>query len=144
MGNNPKRTSENRLLHDSMIKIIAQGLLDQGYYVQADHVLWINGSPISYNGFVPDLVATNNNSRFLIEVEDDATYSDEYTREQLTAFSKVQGYKCYIVVPDTCLRKEGRYKGRAVIENMLNSWGVSGINVGVFSLSKGNVSFTER
>lgn len=142
MGNNPKRTPENRLLHDKMIKVLAQGLLDQGYYVQADHILWINGAPMNYGGFVPDIIATNNNSRLIIEVEDDATYSDEYTRDQLTAFSKVQGYRCCLVVPDTCLKKDGKYKGRIIIRQMLDSWGIGNIYAGIFSSNKGTVSFT--
>lgn len=143
MGNNPKRTTENRLLHDEMIKVLAQGLLNQGYYVQADHILWINGTPMDYGGFVPDIVATNNSSRLIIEVEDDVTYSDEDTRNQLTAFSKIVGYKCCLVIPSTCFKKEGKYKGSAVIGHMLDSWGIRDIYIGVFDVNKGTVNFIE-
>jgi hypothetical protein len=131
MGYNPKRTAENRIEHDNMIKNIALSLQSHGYYVQADHIVWINGTPSEYNGHIPDIIATNNNGGLIIEVEDCLTYLDEYTREQIKAFSKVQDYVCCMVVPDGCAVKENEKKQRLRIRGVLESWGINNVYVGI-------------
>lgn len=144
MGNNPKRTPENRVEHDNMIRTVALTLQKQGFYVQADHVYWINGAPISRNGMIPDIVATNNYGSFIVEVEDCSTYSDEYTREQLAAFSKVQGYGCCLIVPDRCPEGPGRHNMKNHIKGILESWGLAGIYIGLYDSRRGSVKFINR
>lgn len=132
MGNNPKRTPENRTDHDRMVKIVAEYMLKKNYTVWADHINWPNGVPPKVRGHRPDVAAGAGLSRFYFEVEDCLTYWDDHTRSQLTSFSGADTATtrgtCYVVVPDAC---PGRGNPAEEMQELLRQWGLNEVKIGV-------------
>jgi hypothetical protein len=141
---NNQELTDNRIDHENMVRVVAITLQKQGFYVQAKHIFWINGQPLSYNGHTPDIVATNNYGGFIMEIEDCSTYSDEYTREQLTAFSKVKGYECCLIVPEYYKGRFWRHSMKLQVCKILQLWGLNNIHIGFYNFHSGTVKFINK
>jgi hypothetical protein len=129
--------------HDNVLSLLTSILEEQEYYVQANNVMCKNGRPQAYYGFVPDLVATAFNKNIIIEIEDCSTYERELTRERLSAFSRVPGYVCYVMVPEFCPGYMGR-KPDLKMKKYLESWNLTNIRVGVYNSVKGTITLSAK
>jgi hypothetical protein len=109
-----KRVAEKQLLHDSMVRALANELMSQGYYVYAD----ISGftQPQEIRGYIPDIIAVKEKSTVIAEAETCDTIDTEHTREQYKVFSTVPGTDFHVIVPESCLTSAQYYA---------NIWGIS-------------------
>jgi hypothetical protein len=138
-GSNPGRKSVDQSYHDKMLKLIANNLDSQGYYVLADHIGWRNGSPSIINGSIPDIVATRDNSSIVLEIEDCTSYGSTHTKEQLTAFSK--SYKTYVIIPKTCYRDGNAYSPVSDMKSLLEFWRLKSVTLGTCDPSTGEIKY---
>jgi len=98
----------SKQLHLSMIRSLASKYEHEGYYVKADHIGHINGSPPEINGHIPDVAAYRNGVLYIIaEAETCDTVSDSDTCEQWKAFSRSQ-HLFDIIVPKSCFDEAQR------------------------------------
>lgn len=140
MSRHPTRTPQQNRAHDAAVHALAK-ILSRDFQVLADHVNWTHGRPPAYGGHVPDLVAVGK-GRFLIEVEDCATFSDEdHTRSQLTAFEHQPGFAVYCVVPPTCPTADGTANTVARLRELLVAWGLPGVHVATFDAATGRMDW---
>jgi Holliday junction resolvase len=139
-GTNPGRKNEAQSYHDKILKLIANNLDSQGYYVLADHIGWKNGSPTEINGYIPDIVATKNNSTIVLEVEDCTSYGSTHTKEQLKAFSK--NYKTYVIIPKTCYRDGKAFSPVSDMKSLLTLWKLENVTVGTCDPSTGEIKYS--
>ncbi|MGF7431081.1 hypothetical protein PQ689_03265 [Thermoanaerobacterium thermosaccharolyticum] len=142
MGRNTNRIPKNQIYHNNILKDLANDLFSKGYIVKADHINWAYGAPIQFNGHVPDLIAIGEDGgKFIMEVEDCTTYSDEHTEQQLKAFTKVQGYTCYIIVPAVCNRDDKAYNTQNEVRTLLNNWGLPHVKIGLYDWDSKKITY---
>ena len=77
-----RRTSSGRSSHDREVKRIADRLSSSGHRVRADHPDYSRPGPI--HGRRPDIVATKDGAKKIIEVETKVSYGKD--RSQRKAF----------------------------------------------------------
>lgn len=101
-------TEASKKLHTTLVKALVAAYESKGYYVQADHVGHVNGSPPEINGHIPDVAAYHNGSLYIIaEAETCDTVSNSDTCEQWKAFSRSQ-HQFDIIVPKSCFDEAQR------------------------------------
>ena len=96
-----RRSIKAQSLHDTMVRIRANNLTNDGYYVYAD----ISGfpEPPKFGGHIPDIYAVKGVSKIITEIETCETICLDHTREQYTAFSHVSETEFHVKVPESCL-----------------------------------------
>lgn len=140
-GNNPNRPADSQQNHDNMVRYVANDLNRRGYRVIADHIGWLNGAPGEINGYIPDIIATASEVNFIMEIETCPSYADDHTREQLTAFSRVQGSTTYVIIPNTCNRSGNGYDPVPEIHECLRKWGLQSVQVGTCNPFTGTIDY---
>ncbi|TEB08606.1 hypothetical protein Psch_02172 [Pelotomaculum schinkii] len=138
-GSNPKRSADSQINHNNMVRYIANDLVSKGYGVLADHINWPKGSPGKINGYIPDLTVTNTDSFIIFEIETCSTYSDDHTREQLTAFDKKGG--TYIIIPSACSMGNINYDPVEEVKQNLKNWGLFSVRVGTCDPFTGKINY---
>lgn len=103
------RTGKDKEIHDTMVKIRANNLKNDGYSIEAD----INGynTPKEINGHIPDIVATKRKEKIIVEVETCDSYSSNHTKSQYESFDKVTDAEFHVKIPESCL-KEAKNKAK--------------------------------
>ena len=96
------RPQHEQLAHDSMVRVMAQHFITEGYAVSAD----IRGysSPPLVNGHRPDVaVYSMGRLTIIVEVETESTYSSPHTYSQFKAFYTASGVSFHATVPKSVL-----------------------------------------
>ncbi|MDD4237865.1 MAG: hypothetical protein PHT62_04855 [Desulfotomaculaceae bacterium] len=138
-GSNPKRSADSQIHHDNMVRYIANDLASRGYSVHADHINWHKGPFREINGYIPDITAIDTDSSLIFEIETCLTYSDDHTKDQLTAFDKKAG--TYIIIPPECSRGNKNYVPVAEVKQILRNWGLFLVRVGTCDPITGEINY---
>lgn len=107
MLNTIARTLTTQTHHDTMVSAWASDLKEKGYTVYAD----IKGysKPPEFSGHIPDIYAFNFEHKIVGEVETCDSIGSDHTKEQYTAFSRVNGAEFHVMVPKSCLEEAKAY-----------------------------------
>ncbi len=134
VAQNSKREDQEELVHVEVIQKLADGLLKLNYDVRADHIDWFNGPPPNINGHIPDVLATGEDEKFIIEVETASTYFEEYTQKELKSFAEEPAV-CWIIVPKHCAASNANAQDPVrKIKMLLAKWGLAEkVKVGMFN-----------
>ena len=108
------RTPRAQTQHDEMVSAGDSDLTGKGYTVYAD----IKGytDPPNVGGYIPDIYAYNIEHKIVGEVETSDSIGSNHTKEQYTAFSRVNGAEFHVLVPKSCLEEAKAYA---------RQWGIS-------------------
>jgi len=110
-----QRDSTSQVNHDTLIWVMVNELERRGNYVKADHIGHRNGQPGLVNGHIPDIEASSNGTRRIIEAETPETFNLQDTKNQFIAFYNAYGTRFEVIVP----------KGYSTeIRRIAQSWGV--------------------
>ena len=90
--------------HDEMVQEMVCEFERRRMHVDACLEGRRGGPPDPVDGRVPDLVATSAFKRIILEVETPETLSDEKTRDQMKAFSGIDGVEFHVAVPSGCVK----------------------------------------
>lgn len=138
-GNNPNRSPADQLIHDRIVKIIADDFYSRGYFVCADISGWPHGTPNVVNGYTPDITASGHNKFIIVEVETCPTYNDVHTKAQLAAFSK--STTTYIFIQPEC-RKNNQYHNLvADVKAILRLWDLKSVRIGTCDPDSGELHY---
>lgn len=138
-GSNPRRSANSQIDHNNMVRYIANDLVSRGYSVRADHIGWPKGPFFEINGYRPDITAIDTDSSLIFEIETCSTYSDDHTKEQLTAFNKKGGV--YIIIPPVCSRDNKNYDPVTEVKENLKNWGLFLVRVGTCDPLTGKINY---
>lgn len=137
--NNANCSADLQIIHDNMVRYIANDLASRGYSVLADHIGWPKGAPGMISGYVPDITITNIDSFIIFEIKTCENFSDELTREQLTVFDNKGG--TYIIIPPACSRDNQAYDPVAEAKQNLKNWGLFLVRVGTCDPYTGIINY---
>ena len=112
-----ERDKEDQDAHDNMLRTRADKLNEEKYSVKADLEEY-EDKPEEINGKQPDIIATKDGEKIIVEVETCKSYSLDHTKEQYEAFSSVSGAEFQVVIPKSCY-EEAKAKAE--------EWGIKGI-----------------
>ena len=108
-----RRPEHEQLNHDSMVRVMADHFIKEGYVVSAD-IRGYNSPPL-VNGHRPDVaVYSMGRLTIILEVETESTYSSSHTHDQFRAFYSALGVKFHATVPKGIL---------AAAQRTAASWG---------------------
>lgn len=110
-----QRDNTSQVSHDTLIWAMVNELERRGNYVKADHIGHRNGQPELVNGHIPDIEASSNGTRRIIEAETPETFNSPDTKKQFMTFYNAYGSRFEVIVP----------RGyREEIRKIAYSWGV--------------------
>jgi hypothetical protein len=94
-----QRSNTESTMHNRLIELMVNKLEEERAYVRADHIGHRNGQPENVNGHIPDIEASSNGTKRIIEAETPETFNLQDTKNQFIAFYNAYGTLFEVIVP---------------------------------------------